>query len=227
MRHHTVAEVMTTDVVTVTVTEPFKNLATLFVRRNISALPVLGPQGELSGIICESDLLPKEELRQVPGAGRREWHSHAMRAKAAADNASELMTTRVVTTRPEAPIGEAARLMGRHHVKCLPVVDEAGMLRGIVSARDLLKVFARPDSEIRDEIIEEVIVGDLGTNPVLVTVDVTAGVATITGEIERKSMIPIVVPLVRAVDGVVDATADLAYAIDDTRLSATTGLATD
>jgi hypothetical protein len=68
----------------------------------------------------------------------------------------------------------------------------------------------------RDEIFGEVLEGYLGTNPVLVTVDVRNAVVALTGEVARKSMVPLVVPLTRAMDGVVDAEAALTYAVDDT-----------
>ena len=218
MKHCTVAAVMTTDVVTVTTEEPFKNLASLFVDQRISALPVIGRNGRLAGIVSESDLLEKAERQADPGGRRPRRDRRAARAKAAADCASEVMTTHVVTVRPDTTVAEAARVMGRHQVTCLPVVDEADRLHGIVSPRDLLRVFLRPDVEIRDDIYDEVLTRTLGTNPVLVTVNVRNGMVTLTGEVERKSMIPLVLPLVRAVDGVVDVEADLQYAVDDSHI---------
>ncbi len=219
MRHHTVADVMTTSVVTVSTGTSFKDLAGLFVGQRISALPVLGPDGTVAGIVSESDLLKKEEVQQDPG-GRRLRYRLVRRGWATARNAGQVMTAHVVTIRPAATVAEAARLMDKHHVKHLPVVDEAGKLLGIVSPRDLLRVFLRPDAEIRDEIVDEILAGYLGTNPALVTVCVTGGMVTVTGEIERKSMLPLMLPLIRAVDGVVDAEAELTYAIDDTHLPA-------
>jgi CBS domain-containing protein len=118
-------------------------------------------------------------------------------------------------------LGEAARLMDKRRTTCLPVVAADGTLAGIVTPRDLLRVFLRPDSEIRDEISHDVLRDYLGTNPTLVHVDVRAGVVTVTGEVDRKSMIDLVLPLIRAVDGVVDATADLSCAVDDTHLPGT------
>ena len=47
--------------------------------------------------------------------------------------------------------------MSRHQVRCLLVVDEGGKLLGVVSPRDLLRVFLRPDDDIRTEIIEDVV----------------------------------------------------------------------
>lgn len=226
MKHRTVADVMTTDVVTVTAQTPFKDLAGLFVDRRISALPVLSRQGKITGIVRETDLLMKEELQHDPGTGSPLLRRYrAMRARACGDSAGEVMTTQVVTVRPEATVAEAARLMDKHHVTCLPVVDETGKLAGIISPRDLLRIFLRPDTEIRDEIFDEILHGYLGTNPVLVNVDVSDGVVILTGEVERKTMIPLVLPLIQAVDGVVDAEAELTYAIDDTHLPPAPGQA--
>jgi hypothetical protein len=91
-------------------------------------------------------------------------------------------------------------------------VAEDGKLGGVLSPRDLLRVFLRPDSEIRAEIIDEVLAGYLGTNPVLVSVDVTDGVV----RLRCKSMLSAVLPAARAIDGVVDVEGQLSYELDDT-----------
>jgi CBS domain-containing protein len=141
-------------------------------------------------------------------------------AIAAAEYAREIMSTHPVTVRAGATVAEAARLMDRHQVACLLVIDENEKLLGMVSPRDLLRVFLRPDAEIRAEIISGVLTGYLGTNPALVHVDVTGGVVRLAGEVERKSMLSLVLPLIRDVDGVIDVEGQLSYAIDDSRLPA-------
>ena len=108
--------------------------------------------------------------------------------------------------------------MDRHQSRFLLVTDESGKLLGLVSARDLLRVFLRPDEDIKAEIVDDVLSRYLGTNPVLVRVDVTDGVVSLAGELERKSMLAVLLPAVRAVDGVIDVEGQLGYAIDDTRL---------
>jgi CBS domain-containing protein len=220
MGSRTVREVMTADPVTVTATTTFRELAGILVGRLVSGIPVLSRQGKVIGMIYESDLLAREEFRQAPGTyqpGRP--HGRALRAKANAATAGELMTTRPLTIGPDVTVAGAARVMDRYHLGCLPVVAEDGKLAGVLSPRDLLRVFLRPDSEIRAEIIDEVLVGYLGTNPVL-SVDVTDGVVTLTGRLERKSMLSAVLPAVGAVDGVVDVEGQLSYELDDTRLQA-------
>jgi CBS domain-containing protein len=114
-------------------------------------------------------------------------------------------------------VAEAARLMDRHQTRFLLVTGEDGKLLGVVTARDLLRVFLRPDAAIKAEISRDVLSRYLGTNPVLVQVNVTDGVVRLTGELERKSMLA-ALRAVRAVDGVIDVEAQLGYAIDDIRL---------
>lgn len=53
--------------------------------------------------------------------------------------AADIMSTGVVTVGPDAPIGEAARLMLQHRISGLPVVDAHGTLAGIVTEGDLLR----------------------------------------------------------------------------------------
>jgi CBS-domain-containing membrane protein len=148
----------------------------------------------------------------------------ARRSIATAENAREIMSTHPATVRADATVAEAARVMDRQQVTCLLVTDENYKLLGMVSPRDLLRVFLRPDGQIRAEIIREVLAGYLGTNPAMVLLDVTDGVVRLTGELELKSMLALIQPAVRAVDGVIDVEAQLGYAIDDTRLPLTASL---
>ena len=215
----TIAEVMTSHVITVTPQTPFKKMAALFTEQKVSALPVVGEDGTLAGLVRETDLLKKQELWDTGTTAVPRRHRRALAAKAAGDTAGEVMTSHVVTVPPDMAIADAARLMERRHVTCVPVVTGHGKLAGIISPRDLLKVYLRPDSRIYHEIVNDVLVRYLGTNPALVTVEVRDGLVTITGEVERKSMIPLVLPRVRAIDGVVGAEADLRFGVDDSHLS--------
>lgn len=212
---------MTADPVTVTAATPVKDLADILVRQRVGALPVLTAQGKVVGIVTEADLLRKEELqRDLDGQHSMHLTYRARRALASAENAREIMSTHPATVRAGATVAEAARLIERHQVACLLVTDENDKLLGMVSPRDLLRVFLRPDAEIRAEIISGVLTGYLGTNPALVHVDVTDGVVRLAGELELKSMLSLVMPMIRDVDGVIDVEGQLSYAIDDTRLPA-------
>jgi len=58
---------------------------------------------------------------------------------------TEVMSHPVITVDPDASIKEAARLLVRHGISALPVVDAGGALVGIVSEADLLPLETRPD----------------------------------------------------------------------------------
>ena len=220
MRHHTVADVMTTNIVTVTPQTSFKEMARLFVERDIGALPVIARNGTVTGIVRETDLILKTQLQHDLRTGQPLRWRRGLHAKAVASIASEVMTTRVVPVSPGTSLGEAAWLMHKHHVPCLPVMADDGTLAGVVTPRDLLRAFLRPDEDIRREIVHEVLPACLGARLTLVHVAVRDGVVTVTGEVERKSLVALVLPLVRSVDGVVDASADLSYTVDDSSRTA-------
>ena len=97
----------------------------------------------------------------------------------------------------------------RARIKRLPVVDGSGMLRGIVSRADLLKVFLRDDEEIAEEIRREVVAYLFPGPESTVWVEVLDGVVKLGGRIRDSSLVPVAARLVRAVEGVVDVEFDL------------------
>ncbi|MFE1299270.1 CBS domain-containing protein [Streptomyces sp. NPDC058731] len=198
-----VSDVMTHTVVAVGSEAPFKDVVELLDQWKVSALPVLAGEGRVVGVVSEADLLPKEELRDTDDGDLAE------RAKASALTAGELMSAPAVTVHADATVAEAARIMARRHVKRLPVVDGVGLLQGVVSRGDLLKVFLRSDEEITAEIRSDVLpllpVGDT------LTVSVTDGVVTLFGSLPERGLVPVIARAVRAVEGVVDVVIDLTH----------------
>ena len=212
-----VRDVMTSEVVTVGEQASFKEIAATMDEHRVSALPVLDAEGRVAGIVSEADLLLKEEFPEGPAGGRlfQGRRQRVERAKAAGDTAAELMTAPAITVGPDATVTEAARVLHRHGIKRLPVVDPAGPLLGIVSRADLLKVFLRADAEIAQEVRQEVLMRAMWVNPDTVTVTVHDGIVTLSGQLERWSLIPITVSLVHGLDGVVDVVDRLTFEVDD------------
>ena len=52
--------------------------------------------------------------------------------------ARDIMTTKVITVSPHDEVEKAARLLLEHHISGLPVVDEKGMVVGVISEGDLI-----------------------------------------------------------------------------------------
>jgi len=226
----TVSHVMTPGVVTVDALAPFKEVVRLMQEHRVSALPVVDTDGVLVGIVSEGDLILKEDPELGGGGHLFESRRHAKdRSKAAGKSAYELMSTPVISVAPDASLGEAARKMHRAEVKRLPVVDAHGHLVGIVSRADLLRVFVgivsradllrvflREDAEIALEIRDDVIRRTLWIDPDTIRIVVREGVVTMQGQIERRSLLPILERLVASIEGVVAVDDRLSYAVDDT-----------
>ncbi len=216
MSRHKVREVMTTEVLTVAVDTPVSELAAIMAATGFRTMPVLGATGRVAGLVAAADLQPRCTLPGRRAARRvlcRIRHPQPPAGRAVA--AQDVMRVPVVTTSPEAPLAEAAQSMSRNQLSELPVADSGGHLVGMVSWADLGHVFARPDCDLVHEILRDVFVRHLGTNPSLVRVCVQDGLVTLSGSVAAKSMIPLAVAMCRAIAGVVDVVSYLGYATDD------------
>lgn len=208
---HIVSDVMTQTVAAVGRRAPFKEIVQLMQDWQVSALPVIEGEGRVVGVVSEADLLPKEELRDDPDAGYLQLRQPVDVAKAAALTAGDLMSSPAVTVRGGAALAEAARIMAHEGVKRLPVVDDAGLLAGLVSRADLLKVFLRDDGDIAEEVRREIASHLFPPPSSAVHVDVQDGVVTLTGRLADTALVPVAARLIRAVEGVVDVQFDLAH----------------
>jgi len=202
--HSRVQDIMTTSVVTVDRITPYKEIARRLVEHKISGLPVLSMGRKVTGVVSEGDLLVARDTNPAIRSGWRRWtfgrELHRGRT------ADLLMTSPAVTIHPDATVAAAARLMNSHHIRRLPVVDADGKLAGIVSRRDLLSIFLRPDADIAAE-VGEILTEVLPGGPTGIEVAVRNGVVKLTGQPELVSdedLMSVVVRLAWDVDGVVD-----------------------
>jgi CBS domain-containing protein len=190
-RRRRVEDVMTTAVVTADRLTPYQEVARLLVEHQVSCLPVLAHGWQVIGVVSETDLLAARD-----GTARR------------GQAAGELMTAPPVTIRPDAALSAAARVMTTRHVTSLPVTGADRELIGVVSRRDLLSVFLRPDGEITSDVgyvLDQLPLGD----PAGITMTVRHGVVTLTGVImplpgQHQDLVRAAIQQIRDVDGVVD-----------------------
>jgi CBS-domain-containing membrane protein len=223
MEHRKISSVMTpaARVVTVPVDAGYKEIATLLGAHEFSAVPVVDAEQRVLGVVSEDDLLAKEsqvetepqDRHRLPFAGRAE---RRILHKAGATTARELMTSPPVTIGDRRDIVDAARMMLERHVKQLVVTDADGRLQGVVSRRDVLKVFARTDEDIRHEITEDVIRGMFWIDPHVMNVRVERGVVHIRGRVETRGQAELICGVVGRTDGVVAVVNELESDHDDT-----------
>jgi CBS-domain-containing membrane protein len=101
-------------------------------------------------------------------------------------------------------VEDAARVMLRERVKRLPVIDEDGSLIGIVSRADLLGVYDRPDSDIREQVVNDVIRRSFLLEPGTGSASVAGGVVTVAGEVGSGPVARSIIEAVWHINGVLD-----------------------
>ncbi|WP_258047338.1 CBS domain-containing protein [Streptomyces sp. SM13] len=184
---------MTDEVVTVECATPSAEVAGLLARHAINGVPVMGEDDHVVGMLSASDLLS----RQASTAGRT-------------------MSPPAVTVHAEQTVAEAARLMNRRGCERLPVVDDEERLVGMVTRRDLLGFFIRPDAEVEHRIRDDILSGVLRVQADAVQVHVLDGVVVLAGRLPHRSLIRAALALTSRTEGVVAVVNRISIQPDDT-----------
>jgi CBS domain-containing membrane protein len=131
-----VRDVMTSDVTTLQRNDKLTLADDIMRLGRVRHLPVLDENGQLAGIITQRDLF-RNALAKALGYGERAQHQlmDTLVVK-------EVMTSDVITTAPDTPLSEAARVLVERKIGCLPVV-EAGRLVGIITEGDFVALATR------------------------------------------------------------------------------------
>jgi CBS domain-containing protein len=222
MKPWKVQDVMSKNVVSVRLDTPYAEIVNTLAKHKISAVPVLDHFSRVVGVVSQADLLHKVEfLGQDTEAQFFEWGTKKVnRSKANAGSAEELMTSPAITIQPGMSVIAAARRLEDKHVKRMPVVDAFGLLLGIVSRSDLLKMYLRPDFELRHEVVEDVLRRMLWIDPLTVEVDVVDGVVILNGHVDRRSIAEIAVNVTKSVPGVIRVVDQIRWIRDDVAVPA-------
>lgn len=117
----TIRDAMTAPAVRIHPKETVWVAARMLERENIGALPVCGSDGRLCGVVTDRDIVTR-----CLAAGRSPGTTAV----------EEIMTTAVVSARPDMNLELAAGLMGRRQIRRLPVTEN-GRLCGMLSLGDL------------------------------------------------------------------------------------------
>ncbi len=150
------ADVMTVQPVSISPDASILEAIRVMLQRRFSGLPVVDAGGALVGIVTEGDLLRRTETgtqRKRPrwiefliGPGRLATEY----VQTSGRKVREVMSQDVQAVTGDTPLEEIVRLMERHQIKRLPVVD-SGKLVGIVTRANLLRALATLASETKAE----------------------------------------------------------------------------
>src|SRR5271169_896236 len=190
-----VRDVMTPHVLSVVPDESVSVAAQLMLQKRISGLPVIDERGDLVGIVSEGDFLRRVET--ATGRKRPRWMEFLLGPGRLADEyvkissrkVRDVMTDEVRTVTQDAPLEDVVRLMERHHIKRIPVVEGQKVV-GIVTRANLLHAMASFVSEVApssagDMAIRKQIIAELERQPwaPVISIDVTVrnGVVQLSG----------------------------------------------
>ncbi len=115
-----IGDVISKAIFSVDINSSIKDAAKLMVEKKVSSLAVV-QSGKLMGIITDSDFVKMMTLDNNPSV------------------IGDIMTPNPITVDSDSPISKAAKLMSKHKVRHL-IVIEMGEPIGVVSLRDILKV---------------------------------------------------------------------------------------
>jgi acetoin utilization protein AcuB len=122
---------MTRDPITVEADIPFLEARLILKEKRIRHLPVV-ERGKLIGVVTDRD------LKEAAPSGASTLDVYEMNYLLLKIKIRELIKRNPITIRPWDSVERAALLMHDHKIGCLPVVDDAGNLIGMITETDLL-----------------------------------------------------------------------------------------
>jgi CBS domain-containing protein len=132
-----VSDIMTREVVTLLEEDNLQNVAAGLEHFRFHHLPVVDDR-KVVGMLSQRDILRATVAGIDGGAAARAREARFLEQTFVRD----VMTTEVVTARPDESIKAAAQRMLQHRFGALPVVDEHNNLLGIVTENDILRTVA-------------------------------------------------------------------------------------
>ena len=138
-----VKHIMTTPVVSLFAEQSIPLADDIMRFKHLRHLPVVDEQGRLVGLVSHRDIL-KAQISSLAGLTDGERRARQEHVKVA-----RIMTREVWSAGPETFASNAGRMLLDHRFGCLPVVDPAGRLIGIVTESDYLR-FAVKAIEMHD-----------------------------------------------------------------------------
>jgi CBS-domain-containing membrane protein len=142
-----VAEVMTHDVITVTPETSLRDLAKILAEKNINGAPVIDDEGDVIGVVCESDLVNQNKPLHIPTVFvildsiiplENPWRLQKEFKRITATTVADIFSKPAVFVEPDTDVAEVARIMSHRNLHTIPVL-ERGKLVGVVGKGDVIR----------------------------------------------------------------------------------------
>ena len=149
----TAQDIMTREVVRVLADDPVDKVGDVLLSSGHHSLPVVDSEDHLVGMIGERDLIDAHRKVHLPTiltildgliplGGMHEYEEELR--KVTAVTAAQLATPHVITAAPDEDTDAVAEKLLRKDVHAVPVVDNSGLMLGIISRSDILQHLLKP-----------------------------------------------------------------------------------
>jgi CBS domain-containing membrane protein len=133
MQPRTVAEVMTTKIVTVSEQDLLESLEEQMRRLRLRHLPVVDRHSKLVGLVTHRDLMSAFASWLTDNEATQNAMIKQLPVR-------RIMQHEVLTVQPEDSLVEAGKLLWESKIGCLPVIDGQGTLVGIITEADFIRI---------------------------------------------------------------------------------------
>ena len=141
-----VNKIMTIEVITIGMDDTLEQIQNLFEKHKFHHLLIMEDE-ELIGIISDRDVL--KEISPYVNTISEDTRSRETLKK----KAHQIMTRQPITVEPDTLVDDAANIMLKQNISCLPVLSPSGNIQGILSWKDILKFYIKRNNELQ-EILE-------------------------------------------------------------------------
>jgi len=147
----TAKDIMEKEVISITPETDISRAVELLLNNHINGVPVVGANGRLVGILCQSDLIFQQKTISLPPIltfldgiiplSSSKKLENEMK-KIAAGTVAQAMVTDPVTVTPDTPVSDIAAMMVERHFHTIPVVED-GKVIGVVGKEDVLRTLIK------------------------------------------------------------------------------------
>jgi len=141
------ADVMTRDAITVTLETSLRELARILAEKHINGAPVVDDEGDLLGVVCESDLVNQNRPLHIPTVFvildsviplENPWRVEKEFKRLTATKVGDIYSHPAVTVAPDTDLSEVARIMAEKKIYTIPVMDR-GKIVGVLGKADVIR----------------------------------------------------------------------------------------
>ena len=139
----TAKDIMTKRVETLRQRDTIHYALTVMAENDVSAIPVVSPDGKLMGIISQRDIIAEAREKDVEGSERVDAYNvlafqGVMLDELTNERVQDMMSEKVVGVHPDDAVTQVADKMLEQSIHHLPVMNDDNEILGIISTMDIL-----------------------------------------------------------------------------------------